>query len=90
MDLVNTSDLYRPAIVGEDFIAEDVFDQILFESPFMRIPYNFTLLSDNVTDVARAFSVYCLVLVDNKDLPPNHFPHQTTVVIVDSDSEFTL
>ena len=87
---VDDSDFYEQATVGEDFIAKDVFRQILFEPFIQRVQYNFTLLSDNVTEVKEAFSVQCFVSMGNESLSPNHLPHQATIVIIDSESEFKL
>ena len=87
MTVVNTSDMYEPALLGEDFMATTSLQ--LFSPSVQRIPYHFTLFPDNDTEVAEAFFVNSFILAGNEYIPPNHLSQQANIVIVDSDSKFT-
>ena len=87
MTVINASDMYEPALLGEDFMATAGLH--LFSPSVQRIPYPFTLFPDNDTEVAEAFFVNSFILAGNEYIPPNRLSQQASIVIVDSDSKST-
>ena len=84
------SDLYQPATFDEDFIIANGTTSILFHPFIQRIPYQFTLLPDDISGEEESFFIMISNSCDDQFsmyLPPSIYAEVASIVIIDTESK---